>query len=181
MPSLPYRTTVIVAGAAAALIALAILVGRDAGSGGVLIEARPPPPGIDEIRVDVGGEVAVPGVYLLARGARVIDAIEAAGGVTATGDLAPLNLARRVVDEDRIRVPQVGQQSAALDLNTASRADLEALPGIGPARATAILEARAERAFASSDELVTRDLIPAGVYEEIRDLVTTRPTATAAP
>lgn len=181
MPSLPYRTTVIVAGAAAALIALAILIGRDAGSGGVLIEARPPSPGIDEIRVDVGGEVAAPGVYSLGLGARVLDAIEAAGGVTAAGDLAPLNLARRVVDEDRIRVPQLGERSAALDLNTASRADLEALPGIGPARATAILEARSERPFASSDELLTRDLIPASVYAELRDLITTRGTSTTAP
>lgn len=181
MPSLPYRTLIIFTGAAAALIALAILVGRDAGSGGVLIEARPPRAGVDEIRVDVGGEVTAPGVYRLRPGARVIDAIEAAGGVTPAGDLAPLNLARHVVDEDRIRVPQRGERSAALDLNTASRADLEALPGIGPTRAAAILEARVERAFASSDELVARDLIPVGVYDQIRDLVTTRVTSAAGP
>ena len=145
MPSLPRRATFIVAATALALIALAILVGRDAGGSGVLIEARDPPPGVDEIRVDVGGEVRTPGVYTLNPGARIEDAIALAGGVTSDGDLAPLNLARRVTDEHRIRVPRRGERSPLLDLNEATRRELEALPGIGPARANAILEARAER------------------------------------
>jgi competence protein ComEA len=181
MPPIPYRTTLIVVTAGAALIALAILVGRGDGARGVLIEARPAPPGVDEIRVDVGGEVAMPGVFTLTPSSRVIDAIEAAGGVTTDGDLAPLNLARRVIDEDRIRVPTRGERSAALDLNAATRAQLEALPGIGAARATAILEARAERPFTSSDELQTRGLAPASVYLAIRDLVATPSTAGASP
>ena len=173
MPSLPRRATFIVAATALALIALAILVGRDAGGSGVLIEARDPPPGVDEIRVDVGGEVAMPGVYTVDPGARLGDAIALAGGVPSDGDLTPLNLARRVTDEDRIRVPRRGERPPLLDLNEATRRELEALPGIGPDRADAILDARAERHFATTDDLLTRDLIPPSVYEGIRDLVAT--------
>lgn len=181
MPSLPVRTTIVVAGAVLALVALAIIVGRGAGDRGVLIEARHPNGDIDSIRVDVGGEVVQPGVYTLRPGDRVVDAIAIAGGPTAEGDLAPLNLARRVADQDRLRVPRRGERMAALDLNTARQSELEALPGIGPVRAAAILAARAERPFASSDELLTRGLVPQSVYLEIRDLVATPSGQEPAP
>jgi hypothetical protein len=69
MPPFPFRTTIIVAAAGAALIALAILVGRGEGGRGVLVEARPAPPGVDEIHVDIGGEVVMPGVFTLPPGA----------------------------------------------------------------------------------------------------------------
>jgi competence protein ComEA len=150
MPASRFRTLATVVAAALALLALAILAGRGAGERGVLIEARDPAGGVDQIRVDVGGEVAAPGVYVMQPGDRIGDAVVRAGGATAEGDLAPLNLARRVADEDSIRVPRRGDRVAALDLNTATGRQLEALPGIGPVRAAAILEARAQQPFSSS-------------------------------
>lgn len=98
--------------------------------------------------IHVAGAVARPGVYELASDKRVLDAIEAAGGALADADLDQLNLASPLADGIQLRVPLVGEvlpapMSAAapagpIDLNRASSADLEALPGIGPATAAAI-------------------------------------------
>ena len=95
--------------------------------------------------------------------------------MTAEADAAAINLARRVQDQDQIVVPRVGQASGQaarlLDLNRATLQQLEALPGIGPARANAILAARAQAPFTTTDELLDRGLVSAGVYAQIRDLV----------
>lgn len=157
------------------LPALLIVVLRSGASPGVEIEIRDPPAGVDEIRVDVAGAVARPGVVVARPGQRVGDVIALAGGVTADADPAALNLARRVVDEERIEVPRVGESTGALlDLNVATAKELEALPGIGPVTAGRIIDARAERPFASSDDLLARGLLSARVYERVRDLVATR-------
>jgi competence protein ComEA len=130
------------------------------------------------IAVHVAGAVAQPGVVELAATARVIDAVEAVGGAAAEGDLDRLNLAARVVDGARVYVPVRGQADpgvlgpvgtpsgggggstdapspgAKLDLNTATQAQLEALPGIGPAYAQAIIAERDRRGgFTSVNEL----------------------------
>ncbi|MEX2446839.1 MAG: SLBB domain-containing protein [Dehalococcoidia bacterium] len=159
--------------AVALIAAVVVLLSRQSGSLGVEVERRDPSPGVDEIRVDVGGAVREPSVVTAQPGERVTDAIERAGGVTEDADLAALNLARRVVDEDRVRVPRLGEQPALLNLNEATQEELEALPGIGPVRADAIIAAREEESFASTDDLVERQVIPAGVYEDIRDLIAT--------
>lgn len=156
------------------LPALLIVVMRSGTSPGVEIELRDPPPGVDEIRVDVEGAVARPGVVVARPGQRVGDAIALAGGLAAGADPAALNLARRVVDEERIDVPRLGEATGTLlDLNAASAEQLEALPGIGPVTAERIIDARAERPFASSDDLLARGLVSARVYERLRDLVAT--------
>jgi competence protein ComEA len=128
--------------------------------------------------VHVAGAVARPGVVELAPGARVIDAVEAVGGATGEGDLDRLNLAASVTDGARVFVPLRGQADpgvlatgdatsaagdgapaapspgAKLDLNTATPAQLEALPGIGPAYAQAIIAERTRRGgFRSVNEL----------------------------
>ncbi len=159
----------------AALVAFAILVARTGEAPGIEVERRSPAVGLDEVRVDVRGAVAHPGVVVTEPGDRVADVIEHAGGARSDADLDRLNLARRVVDGERIDVPAHGEAatSALIDLNTASEADLQELPGIGPARARAIVAARAEAAFVSSDDLVDRGVLPESVYEAIRDLVTT--------
>jgi competence protein ComEA len=108
--------------------------------------------------VDVAGDVARPGVVRLAGGARVIDAITAAGGARPDADLGRLNLAAKLVDGQHVAVPKVGEpvanpsgtptadstptRDAPLDLNTATEAQLEALPGIGPSLAQAIVTER---------------------------------------
>jgi competence protein ComEA len=104
--------------------------------------------------VQVAGAVRTPGLYRVASGARVADAITAAGGVVGDGDANGLNLAARVVDGARIFVPRVGEAAIAssdpastihapIDVNSASVEELTALPGVGPALAQAIVAYRA--------------------------------------
>lgn len=153
-------------------IALAVLAGRSRGSPGLEVEVSDPPRGIDEIRVDVAGAVARPGVAVARPGDRVADAIEGAGGLAADADPLALNLARRVVDEDHILVPRRGERAALLDVNAATAEQLTALPGIGPAYAAAILAARSTGGpFISTDQLVDRGILPPHVYERVRDLI----------
>ncbi len=156
----------------ASLVAGGILLARQPASPGVEVERRPAAPGIDEIRVHVDGAVRSPGLVAAAPGERVADAIMRAGGVTADADTAAINLARRLQDQDHVVVPKVGQAAARLlDVNRATQQQLEALPGIGPARATAILAARAQAPFATTDDLLDRGLVTPTVYAQIRDLI----------
>lgn len=110
--------------------------------------------------VDVVGAVTSPGVYRLAAGARVVDAIEAAGGVTAEAAPGGVNRAAPLTDGSQVHVPAIGEPPRAavsapgpggtggpgdadlVDLNVADAAALDALPGIGPATAAAILDHR---------------------------------------
>ncbi|MDA1185240.1 MAG: helix-hairpin-helix domain-containing protein [Acidobacteria bacterium] len=177
-PSLPStRTLLNTALALAALAALIILLTRSAPSPGIEIERRHPPGGVDAVRVHVAGAVLAPGLVEVDPGDRVGDAIAAAGGASPDGDPDALNLARRVLDGERIEVPRIGGRAtnapALIDLNRATQRELESLPGIGPARADAIVAAREFRPFESSDDLLERSVIPLSVYEAIRDLVTT--------
>lgn len=116
--------------------------------------------------VDVAGAVRRPGVYRFARGARVIDAIARAGGMTGNAVAGSINRAARLSDGQQIVVPSAagsgGPGSAATDpsadapvsLGTASQAQLEEIDGIGPVTARKILEFRDSRGgLGSIDEL----------------------------
>lgn len=169
----PGRGLLNLALAVAALLAFAALVTQEPPSPGVELERRDPPRGVDEMRVHVSGAVLQPGVVTVEPGERVVEALERAGGAAEEADLAAVNLARRLADEDHIHVPRIGESSPLIDLNSATQQELESLPGIGPVRATRIIEARAEAPFLASDELVERGIVPASVYEGLRDLVAT--------
>ena len=130
-----------------------------------------------QFRVHVAGEVPKPGVYVLPVGARVSDAIEKAGGMTDRTDLSRLDLARRVVDEESIIVParrdSAVKLSGRLNLNLASRAELEDLPSIGPVTAKRILQHRESRGeFVNLQQLSDLKIINRGQFDAIRDLVT---------
>ncbi len=153
---------------------------QTATSSAALVELAPTPSGPDpsaaavsapvELVVDVAGKVRRPGIARLPPGSRVVDAIEAAGGVRGGVDLHALNLARLLVDGEQVLVgmPPVGGlappaaagpvASPALpmvNLNTATSIELETLPGVGPVTAAAILQWRADHgAFSAVDELV---------------------------
>ena len=136
------------------------------------------------IVVDVVGAIAHPGVVRLAVGSRVFDALLAAGGMTGDADLFALNKAALLRDGMRIYVPRPGEAipagSAAstaetrVNLNAATAAELDSLPGIGPATAAAIVRARTAKPFTAVDELQTRGLLSPRAFAELRDLVSVR-------
>lgn len=112
-----------------------------------------------EVTVHVRGRVERPGVVTLPAGSRVIDALEAAGGLRGRAPLGDLNLARVLVDGEQVNVgvrgaPAPGAQGGTpseapvepglVDLNTATSSDLEALPGIGPVLAERIVQWRTD-------------------------------------
>lgn len=145
-----------------------------------------PPETAGPLVVHVAGAVVRPGVYELAPGARVQAAVEAAGGAVPGADPGALNLAAPVGDGERVYVPLVGETvpmaagspavSAAaagpVDVNRASAAELDELPGIGPATAAAIVEHREQHGpFASVADLeAVRGIGPAKL-DALRDLV----------
>ena len=178
----PLVIAVIVAVSAAALV-LVVRARTPAPVPVEVVEATPEPtPPL--IVVDVEGAVARPGVVRLASGARVADALAAAGGTTPDADPAALNKAATLRDGARVYVPRYGETPPAgsvgseserkVDINHATSAELESLPGIGPSTAARIVRARELKAFAKVEELQTRGLVTARVLSDIRDLVTTR-------
>jgi len=138
----------------------------------------------DVVLVHVAGAVARPGVYEAMAGARVIDLIEAAGGPVRSGDLDPLNLAQEVTDGIKIEVPRVGEAVTAaagagsavpstVSLNSADPAALEAVPGIGPVKAAAIVAHRETNGpFADLAELLEVNGIGPATLEAIRPYLT---------
>ena len=143
----------------------------------------PPPPPM--IVVDVVGAIAHPGVVRLPAGARVLDALLAAGGMTGDADLFALNKAAPLRDGMRIYVPRPGEAIPAggavgpgevqrINVNAATASELDALPGVGPTTAAAIVRSRSAKPFASVDELQTRGLLSPRELAALRDLVSVR-------
>lgn len=140
---------------------------------------------LSDIRVDISGGVTNPGVYALPEGSRWIDALEAAGGATDDANLEAINLATRARDEDKIIVPVFAGPVAAgasstpnplTNINSASESQLRELPGIGEVRAAAIIRSRdSDGPFTDIEDLLTRDLIPESVFEDIAGLITIGP------
>lgn len=194
--------SVLVAGAVAALVLLWVLARPAAPGASGGDDGGPPLDGFElagehadeEVVVHVGGEVAAPGLYRLPGGARVADALEEAGGPLPTGALDALNLARVLSDGEQVIVPspapppgagEAGERGATalgapawrpdgtLDLNRATPADLEELPGIGPVLAERIIEHR-DRAggFAAAGDLRDVPGIGEKTFQSLADLVT---------
>lgn len=147
-----------------------------------------------EVYVDVDGAVVRPGVYRLKDGARVSQAIDAAGGLTAEADVTGLNRASKITDGQKIYVPTVGEQQAAaavggaessaattpgagsssglVNINTASAAELQTLSGIGPSMAQSIIDERTKNgAFASVDDLMRVSGIGEKKLAKIKDCI----------
>lgn len=135
--------------------------------------------------VDVVGAVRRPGLYRLKDGARVADAVRRAGGPTRKAELELLNLAAPISDGEQVVVPRRGAGVAApgggagasspagpVHLNSATLAQLDALPGIGPVTAQKILDYRRdEGAFGSVDELDAVPGIGPARLAQLRELV----------
>lgn len=154
------------------------------GATGAASSASPSPEVV--LLVDVAGWVRQPGVYEFAEGARVIDAIEAAGGPRPGAVLEALNLAAPLVDGTQVLVQREGETVASpvpggavagagglINVNTATATELEELPGVGEVIAQAIVDYRTENGpFASVDQLLDVSGIGDATLENIRELVT---------
>lgn len=182
--SLPFWQLAVIAA-----LALAAVVGgyfilrplpRPAGTFHAVEEEEPEG---SRMTVHVAGAVVHPGVVLLDRGARVLDALQQAGGPLPEADLDSLNLAQVVQDGQKIIVPRKGEVlpgaadstgsgKGRVSINTAEQSELERLPGIGPTLAERIIAYRDRNGgFKSVEELKRVSGIGQKKFEEIRDLV----------
>ena len=156
-----------------------------------------PAPTETPIAVDVAGAVTRPGLYKFPLGARVQDAIDAAGGLLAEADTASLNLAALLEDAQQLSIPYMaGSEPQVIDpifelpssvtetptpdpnidlinINTATLEELDALPGIGPTTAQKIIDYRdANGPFATIESIMDVSGIGPSTFDEIRSLIT---------
>jgi len=128
--------------------------------------------------VHVDGAVANPGVYSVALGARMSDVVQKAGGFTDDADKLKINLAAKVSDGQKVVVAKIGQSSATqvagestsrlININTATSAQLDELPGVGPVTIGKIIAARP---YVSVNELTSKRVVSASVFAKISDLI----------
>jgi competence protein ComEA len=143
-------------------------------------------PAAPQLLVHVVGAVRRPGLYRLAEGSRVDDAIRAAGGPRRKAALELVNLAAPLADGQQVVIPtrsaspaaavppagSTGAPGGPVHLNTATLADLDALPGVGPVTAQKILDYREQHgSFTSVDELDAVPGIGPARLEQLRELV----------
>lgn len=174
----------------------ALIVVVAAGAGLSYIRSRPR---ATEVRIEKGGEqveksaslmvhvagaVNSPGLYSLEEGSRVADAVEKAGGPSEGALLEDLNMAARIKDGQKIMVPRLrdaqgteqaggGESGGLLNINTATAAELEELPGVGPMLAKRIVEYRKKDGpFSSIEDLNGIEGIGPKRIETLRGLVT---------
>jgi competence protein ComEA len=165
-------------------------------SGPAPIEIQAPSPTMAPpaapIRIHVVGAVARPGVYTLPSESRLIEAVEAAGGLTTEADPERVNLADFVRDGQQVYIPRLGatpppsptplaalsglsNSGGLLDINTATSKELEALPGIGEVYAGRIVAYRAAHGpFKAIEEIMQVQGIGPACYEKIQNLIIVR-------
>jgi competence protein ComEA len=190
-----WRAAVALAATAGVLVVVIVLL-RPAGADpapeaslpratGSAAPASASPPSVPVVIVQAAGAVMQPGLYRLAPGSRVDDLVHASGGLAPDADPDRVNLAALLTDGEKIYIPRVGEALPAdasrggaspaaspIDLNTASIAQLDKLPGIGPATAQAIVDYRSQHGrFRSIDELLKVRGIGPAKLDELRSLV----------
>ena len=153
---------------------------------GTAVTLRPVPTD-KPIIIHITGAVPRPGVYALPQGARVQDAISAAGGFLAEAEKSGINLARPLEDGEQLDIPFVDgfspviptpvetfiPSSDLININTASVDELDTLPGIGPTTALKIVEYRDTNGpFLNIEDIVNVSGVGPTTYDRIKDLIT---------
>ena len=140
-----------------------------------------------KIKVDVEGQVLNPGVYSLNADSRVQDALIAAGGLTSDANRNAINLAAKLIDGQKIYVPAVGESvssygnnpnqgstlnsgdiSGLISINSATEAQLDSLPSIGPVTAQKIINGRP---YSSIEEILSKKAVGKATFGKIKDLI----------
>jgi competence protein ComEA len=143
----------------------------------------------ENLVVDVKGAIKSPGVYEMKLGDRVIDVIEQAGGLHENADSNNVNFAMKLVDEMVLYIPIVGEEKiiestvgdvqnqgdGKVNLNKASEEELQTLTGVGPAKASAIIEYRDQNGgFKKVEEIMEISGIGEKTFEKFKDQITIR-------
>ena len=167
------------------LAALIWLVARNPGGEAVALR---PVPTEQPLVVHITGAVPRPGIYAMPKGSRVQDVISAAGGFLAEADKSNINLAERLEDGQRLDIPYgeggsiliptpgerlVPSGDELVNINTASSAELDTLPGIGPTTAQKIIDYRTQNGpFQAIKDIMNVSGIGPGTFERIKDKIT---------
>ena len=153
-------------------------------------EIPAPPVKYSVIMADIKGAVLHPGVYEIAQGKRVIDLVGLAGGLTEDADSSQINFAMHVQDEMVLYIPKKGEniegvisspvnpqraEKQTVNLNSATAGELETLPGVGPAKAEAIIEYRETNGpFNSIEDLKSISGIGDKTYEKLKEYISVK-------
>jgi competence protein ComEA len=180
----------VVLGVLLGLLGAGVLQGVNAPPRGEAVQLLPPP-SPPPLVVHVSGAVRSPGVYTLPPESRIRDAVDAAGGFSGEAFTETLNLAAFLQDGQQLRIPTTEEQAAAvsadgqgggsanpaqafpININTAGLAELDLLPGIGPAKAQAIISYREEHGpFQTIEEIQNVPGIGPATFDALKDLIT---------
>lgn len=142
------------------------------------------------IMVHISGEIYSPGLIELKLGSRLIDAVDLAGGLKKDADIDRINLAKKLVDEEKIYIPKIGEEespievnmggrsdnssSGQIDINSCSKEELMTLPGIGEVLAGRIIDYREENPFKTIEDIKNVSGIGDKKFESLRDIIIVR-------
>lgn len=145
----------------------------------------------EDIYIHISGRVKSPGLLVLEKGSRLIDAVKAAGGLDEDADLDKINLAKKLTDEEKIYIPFIGENtenkqilglvsqdynntnSSLININTATQEELKTLPGIGEKTAEKIVKFRETQPFGMVEDLKEVPGIGDKKFNELRELICT--------
>lgn len=141
------------------------------------------------IMVHISGQVYKPGLVELEAGQRLTDAVELAGGLRKDADIDRINLAKKLVDEEKIYIPKIGEEpseeistigvndlniedtSGKININTCTKEALISLPGIGEVTASKIIEYRESTPFKNIEDIKSVSGIGEKKFQAIKELI----------